>query len=515
MNSQAGNNHNPNQRKNWLQAILDSAAEVSHLAKAVRTSTRTMRTVADLFLYPNLPTQSACPMDEQQVKLRRAVANLLIVSTSFVDLTNIERGTFELESVDFDPIALVQQSLESVRPRLMTNGIRLTSQFSSRIPALLSGDPIRLLQILANLLENLINFAEAGEISFSVDADVSSDCHLHFRMAASGAGIPDDLALDVCRTLLQHMGGSLRWGSNPGAATTDDKKCSHSSSFEFDVMLAPATEALTQSSAENTQDGRLAKRPAGGCGEFAQPAARSRGLRSSRILIAEDSDDSRFLLQEFLRSEKYEVIFAENGLQAVECALSLPFDLILMDIQMPVMDGLTATRLIREAERKCGRAATPVLALTGHTRKADIELSLAVGCNAHISKPVSKQVLLNAIRTHLPIACGSQAAPDVCIPAGFEEAAQRYLMAKKNDIPRLLSLVRAKDFELLRRVSHDMKGTGTSFGFPDMTRLGQLMECSAKEQDDVGLSVQLLELSRYVAAAAELLANQQTPVAAF
>jgi len=127
------------------------------------------------------------------------------------------------------------------------------------------------------------------------------------------------------------------------------------------------------------------------------------GNRSFRILIAEDSEDCRFLLQEFLKSAQFKLTFTENGRLAVETARAQGFDLILMDIQMPVMDGLTATRLIRELEVKAGLAPIPILALTGNTRKADIDLSLGAGCNAHILKPVSKPGLLTSIQKHLPI----------------------------------------------------------------------------------------------------------------
>jgi CheY-like chemotaxis protein len=102
-----------------------------------------------------------------------------------------------------------------------------------------------------------------------------------------------------------------------------------------------------------------------------------------------------------LKGGQYDLTFAENGREALEKARSQTFDLILMDIQMPVMDGLTATRLIRESEMQAGRTPVPLLALTGNARKADIELSLSAGCDAHILKPVSRLELLNAIQKYL------------------------------------------------------------------------------------------------------------------
>lgn len=290
--------------------------------------------------------------------------------------------------------------------------------------------------------------------------------------------MPDEKreGIGLCRTLLRQMGGELHLRSEPG----EDK------AFLFDVLC--------------TQ------------GATAQPAAAATKPESLRILIAEDSEDSRFLLQEFLKRGPYDVTFAENGKLAVEAALSQPFDLILMDIQMPVMDGLTATRLIRESELSQGRAPVPLLALTAHTRKADIELSLAAGCNAHISKPISKSGLLETLLRYSPkIRVPDKTLAGLSIPPGLEEAARRYIVAKKNDVPRLRGLVEAREFETLREVARDLRGTGSSFGFPDLTRLGGMMECSAKEGNAEELGKQLLEMSRYVqeaSAGAEVLVQR-------
>jgi two-component system, sensor histidine kinase and response regulator len=126
---------------------------------------------------------------------------------------------------------------------------------------------------------------------------------------------------------------------------------------------------------------------------------------NARILIADDSEDNRFLWQAYLANTSYLVTFAENGQLAVELARSEPFDLILMDVQMPVMDGLTATRLIRQEARAQGKSEVPVLALTANARKVDVEASLEAGCNAHLSKPILKEKLLSSIEEYLsPVA---------------------------------------------------------------------------------------------------------------
>jgi CheY-like chemotaxis protein len=222
--------------------------------------------------------------------------------------------------------------------------------------------------------------------------------------------------------------------------------------------------------------------------------------RTLRILIADDSDDNRFLLREYLKNSSYEIAFAENGEQALQMARSEPFDLVLMDIQMPLMDGLTATRLMRKAEQEEGRNPVPVLALTASARKEDIEASLVAGCNAHITKPLSREKLLTGIEAYVK----RSGEPTVVyplqidLPAGLEEAAKRYIKARKDEVPRLFGLVAERKFGELRALAHNMKGTGTSYGFPELTRRGGVIEHLAGEQDTEALSRQLLALSQYV-----------------
>ncbi len=121
----------------------------------------------------------------------------------------------------------------------------------------------------------------------------------------------------------------------------------------------------------------------------------------ARLLIVDDSDDNRFLFRAYLAGSSYAVTFAQDGRSAVELARSQPFDLIIMDVQMPEMDGLTATKLIRQQAHEQGRPEVPILALTAHARQVDVDASLIAGCNAHLTKPILKARLLSAIETHL------------------------------------------------------------------------------------------------------------------
>jgi len=442
-----------NRKEIWLKAILESAAEISKLGRAHSGG---LLGPADLLLSEQ---RAAEPQRQRLDAFRRAVANLLTQVNNYLDLSNIESGQFQLEKADFDLKHLLEQTLDKMAAPARARQFTLKLVVVPGIPRTLAGDPTRLHQILANLLQQAVQFGDSGEIRMTAEADAANPCRVHFSMKFSGSPVPDEQAESIvlCRTLLREMGGELCVYNEAG----------ESKAFTFDVLFAAATRTQTA------------------------PAAKPERLK---MLIAEDSEDSRFLLQEFLKRGPYEVTFAANGKIAVEAALSQQFDLILMDIQMPVMDGLAATRLIREAEQRAGRTPVPVLALTAHTRKADIDLSLAAGCNAHLSKPISKSGLLETLQKFSP----KIRVPDVSIPVGMEEAARRYILAKKNDVPRLQGMVEAGEFETLREVARDLRGTGSSFGFPDLTRLGGLMESSAKEGNAEELGEQLLEMSRYV-----------------
>jgi CheY-like chemotaxis protein len=355
-------------KETWLKAILDSAAEISRLGKAVRTHSNAARGIADLLHEIDTRSESQEPQRRRVEAFRRAIDNLLTQVNNYLDLSNIETGEFQLETVDFDVKVLIDQTLAKLAPEAEARELRFRSVLVPGIPRTLAGDAVRLQQILANLLSNAVQFAIGQEIRLTVAADECNRLRLHFEVAFNANAIPEHNreGIGLCHILLRQMGGELRILREPETG----------SSFSFDVLLSPASHT----------------------GITAPPAQ----PQLMKILVAEDSEDSRFLLQEFLKRGPYAVTFAENGKVALDAALAQQFDLILMDIQMPVMDGLTAARLIREAEERAGRAHVPLLALTAHTRKADIELSLAAGCNAHVSKPISKSGLLETVQRYAP-----------------------------------------------------------------------------------------------------------------
>ena len=225
-------------------------------------------------------------------------------------------------------------------------------------------------------------------------------------------------------------------------------------------------------------------------------------VRPLRILVAEDSADNRLLVQVYMKGSPHQLTFVDDGQRAVERFAAGDLDLILMDLQMPIMDGLMATRAIRDLERKGGLTPISIVALTANARPQDIALSKAAGCTAHLAKPISKQKLLSAIEEYgqrqlLPLE-GEDCWLRVEVPAGLEDLAPGYLAARRREVPRMLELLAASDFDCLHTLAHNMKGTGTSYGFVECTRLGGELEQSAERSDKTSIGLQLAELARYL-----------------
>jgi CheY-like chemotaxis protein len=217
-----------------------------------------------------------------------------------------------------------------------------------------------------------------------------------------------------------------------------------------------------------------------------------------RTLAAEDSEDNRFLLEAYCGGSIYDLTFAFNGQRALEMFTSETFDLVIMDIQMPVMDGLTATTKIRDLEAARGSKRIPIIAMTANALPEDVTKAIDAGCDAHIPKPVSKKRFLNILDQWHSVSQMSGSACPIDIPDGLEILARSYLETRQRELLIFESLLADENFDAIGRLAHDLKGTGASYGFQDITRLGKTMEVAAKAKNASQLSRLLEELCAYI-----------------
>jgi CheY-like chemotaxis protein len=199
----------------------------------------------------------------------------------------------------------------------------------------------------------------------------------------------------------------------------------------------------------------------------------------------------------YLRDTPCRVDVAENGGVAWEMFATGHYDLVLMDRQMPVMDGLAATRAIRQWELAHNRAPKPIIALTASALKADREACLAAGCTAFLTKPIKQEALLQAIRDHAFTAASPGEEP-VSLDPKFADLVPAFLENRRKDAAAILMALDRRDFEVVRSLAHGMRGAGSSFGFPPITHIGTRLEEAAANQHAVLARELLGQLDAYL-----------------
>jgi PAS domain S-box-containing protein len=448
------------------------------------------------------------PEQRQYVQVfRRAGHNLLVLINDILDFSKIEAGGLRLELVAFDLSDLLDHTLDLMTPRARAKGLALTLRKEPGVPTSVVGDALRLRQVLVNLLGNAIKFTERGEISVEISAASREQGSLvSFSVRDSGIGIPqnhlerifDDftqgdpsttrkfggtgLGLTISRRLVALMGGQLTASSEVG----------HGSTFSFTVLLGPGDpfgSALVGSDQLVTL--LLA--------DVESEVAILNSGRELNILVADDYADNRLLVQAFLKGSPCALTFVEDGQRALERFVGTSFDLVLMDVQMPNMDGLEATRRIRAWEGEHRRTRTPIIALTANASAEAIEASLAAGCDAHLLKPISKRGLLSAIEDALK----DQAFPappvvDQGSEDAFEQILAQYLKVRHQELPDMERALESGEFERLRIIGHNLAGSGTSYGFPRLTELGRLLEQAICSGDLAAVPSHVNEISGFV-----------------
>jgi CheY-like chemotaxis protein/HPt (histidine-containing phosphotransfer) domain-containing protein len=228
-------------------------------------------------------------------------------------------------------------------------------------------------------------------------------------------------------------------------------------------------------------------------------------LPALHILLVEDSPANRTITVAFLRDTPYRVETAENGAVGYERFTAGRYDLVLMDRQMPVMDGLAATRAIREWERANNRLPTPIIALTASALKKDREECLAAGCTAHVTKPIKREVLLEAIKEHSMVAPPSSNEEgsrkgSILLRANprFADLIPGFLQNLRQDVITVRGALDRGDFETVERLGHSMKGAGGSWGFQAVTDIGAALEQAAESRDTDASRKCVAELSSYL-----------------
>lgn len=246
------------------------------------------------------------------------------------------------------------------------------------------------------------------------------------------------------------------------------------------------------------------------------PTSERSPLAGMRILIVEDDQENVMLLRVYLASVLPSLDFAGNGLEALEKRRQSDHDLILMDMQMPVVDGYTATREIRKWEKTTGARRAPVVAVTAHAFSGAHGNSMEAGCDGHLTKPVARSVLFAAIAEFAKPVNHEQSCPTAvalsararvadatreAIPESIKSRRPAFLANRVRDLEKLQSALTVLDFPAIRMIGHNCKGIGTGYGFPEISRIRAEMSTAAKAPDVEKLRECFGEFARCLSAA--------------
>ncbi len=424
---------------------------------------------------------------------RSAGESLLEIINDILDLSKIEAGQTELEAIDFHLPSLLDSVVSILSVRAAEQRTTLSIYIQPEVPHAISCDPTRLRQILINLVGNAVKFTEEGSVEISVE-HYSPDTLL-FTIKDNGIGIPKNkqelifesftqadslttrkyggtgLGLTICQKLVNIMEGSIWLESEAGQGST----------FFFTSHFQPASTIPRPAPAAPT------------------PPASCTILAPARILLVDDNEDNRNLLGLYLRNTPFTIDTADNGEEAVHAFCRSDYDLVFMDIEMPIMDGYEATRRIRAWEQEQQLEATPVIALTAHAFIRFRKKCMDAGCSDYLTKPVRKNTLLQTISKHLnlhreaadqkehivtcPETTSTGTEQTITLDKKLKKLIPRFLENKRNDAVRLLATIKRCDLEELQKQAHTMKGTSWMYGFKELGDHCLELEQTARDGD--------------------------------
>ncbi len=451
--------------------------------------------------------------------IQTSADGLLNIINDILDFSKIEAGKLRFEMLDFDLPTALDDLFALHAARAAAKKIRLQMLIEPDVPNSLRGDPNRLRQILLNLIGNAIKFTSAGEIRLRVEVCAATDSHhtLKFTVTDTGIGIKPEHLPQLFQPFVQADGSIVRRFGGTGLGLAISKQLvelmggeigvrsefEKGSTFWFTVRFEPggieSQSAAQRGLAETNQISAVS----------AQKTVET-PIKPFRILVAEDNLISQKVVLNYLKNLGYAYDLAENGAQAVEMLEQQSYDLVLMDCQMPEMDGFEATEIIRRRDSEINRSRTIIVAMTANAMVGDLERCLSRGMDDYISKPLSLDRLDELLRrwtTEISESAGSagdadfnskipeseeaavdlsvlnsyQFFPDATQPDLIRELIEIYLSDNAQRLEKAQTAISQADLESLRQAAHGISGASASLGARRVARCAAALETLGRQ----------------------------------
>jgi signal transduction histidine kinase/HPt (histidine-containing phosphotransfer) domain-containing protein len=432
--------------------------------------------------------------------IRTSAEHQLVLINDLLDVSKIEAGKLQIQRVACRVPEVLEEVVQTLRYRASEKGLALTSVLPVPVTEPIYTDPSRLRQLLINLIMNAIKFTESGSVRVVAQPIViEGRRRLQIEVIDTGMGIPQEkqdlifepfvqadgsiarryggtgLGLAISRSLAELLGGALRVASQVGVGST------------FTLIIDAERPAVRDASH----------------GEPSRAGSDSTALgalRGCRVLVVEDNQFNRKLIRLTFERAGAFVEMAENGQSGVEKAERAAFDVVLMDMQMPVMDGFTATTHFRQRGY-----AGPIIALTAHALPEEREKCLAAGCDAFVSKPIDLDHLKTVVAEFASSTAGSgsrlfaeQGASSEATDPDLDDVAREFLAWLPEAISELRQALVCRDYNTLTALAHTLKGSGGTFGYPEVTHVAERLESAGRCRDDGQVDCLVGELAAFV-----------------